>query len=82
MAINIYKMNLEEEKEEKQKELVSVGGGNWTSHIWFDGKVLWKVSDSIEEWNYENCKLLPSDTQHREDKMLLIMKDVDNADKY
>lgn len=63
------------------KATVAIGGGNWTSHIWFDDKVVWKATDPIDEWTYEGCPLLPSDSQHREDKMFLMMKDPERAEK-
>jgi hypothetical protein len=51
-----------DDQDEEMKATVSIGGGNWTSHIWFDDKVFWKATDPIDEWTYEGCPLLPSDS--------------------
>lgn len=86
-TITIYKVQnfdqktTEDADDDDMKAVVSVGGGNWTSHLWFDDKLFWRASDPIEEWSSEGVTILPSDTQHREDKMLLMMKDPERAEK-
>ena len=52
----------------KKKETVSVGEGSWLSHLNFDDKNYWMLSDpAIRIRRATDTYILPSDTQNRPD---------------
>lgn len=40
----------EEDEEEAQVFTLATGSGCWTSHLEFDGQVLWRVYDPVLPW--------------------------------
>ena len=51
-------------------------------YIEFEGQIYWKITDAIEEWNYEVENELPSSFRKRTDLNFLLQDDVPNADLY
>ena len=80
--VTIYKTSSsEEENGELTKAPVSQGCGNWCQYLQFDKKIIWKITDFLEDWSNKDLILLPSDVSFREDKKLIAKKDYENAEK-
>lgn len=64
------------------KSIVTKGSGSWLSHIEFDGRIYWKIANTITDlWNCNRDNKLQSDSTYRLDSKYIREKKYDRAQK-
>ena len=80
LIIKIYKFESDEKEKLNDENIVCTGYGSWLSHIDFEGKEYWKLSDPICEWLEDVPEMLPSDSLHREDLIKMKQQEWEEAE--